>query len=328
MTRKSATATIYGFNTKPRRQTFLCLWLLLTSIFGFTMILETKNRNNNLNLYLIALLILSIGTFFMLCASMLQLQRKIHYVCLGFIMCLSSILIWIATCQWINEHCDNDIFCGNVRFGFDFIHSGIAVIITIDSLSSILERKRYRVMFYSFVISLSCTLQISYFYHISQEGKSIFLKVYHASLACMATVTGLFFIFIGLCGCVQGRCFNMMMTIILALTGLVMLVSGCYVVIKEQKDLSTSAQGFFIAHFLLTWAIAFCIVMDTKHLGLTVDKAQHVINDDEVMHIIERKGEMIIMSPKGNRTDFRKSSVWDEESCTEDTDLTTSDFSS
>ena len=332
---RSATSTVYGFNTKPRRQTFLCFWLLLISIFGFTMIMTTNNRSNYLNLYALGLLILGISTFFVMCISMLQIQTLWTNCFFVLIMCSSSILIGYASYQWIDQNCDNNILssCAAVRFGFDFVYLGITFIIAIDAISHILEKKRIRILLYSLVIFISCILQSIHFYQIPQNDKTIELQTYHANIFIMGIESGLFFIFVGLCGCTHNKCcvcINGVLTITLHLVGLMMLISGTWVFVKEHPNLSNTAMGFFIAHNLLRWAISFCIVVDTKHLGTNVNITESIyaVDDDETMHI-KTPTHSARNTKRTKNHDFTQLNNWDIESCTDtDSYLTSTEFSS
>lgn len=336
--------TVYGFNTKPRRQSFLCLWLLLTSIFGFIMIMATNNKSNNMTFYAISLLVQQIGTFLMMCSAMLQRQGLCFNCFFALIMCAGSVLIGYASFQWIDQNCDHNIWstCAAVHFGFDFIPLGIAFIISLDAISHVLDKKRTRILFYSCIIFVSCSLQSIHFLQIPQNDKTLALNINHWSILIMAIISCLIFIFVGLFGLTQNilcRSCSWLSSIIFHLFALIMLVSGTWVIAREHPNLTMMTMCFFIAHNALRWGITFCIAVDMKHLGIDIivtelsDVDGYTTNHEELMHIRTPDNSMKnsnisrITNQRG-RHDFTRIDEWDLESCTDTaTELTLSDIS-
>eukprot|EP01083_Nonionella_stella_P096876 272374_1 len=283
--------TTYGFNTKPRRQTFLSLWLFFTSVFGFVFVITPK-RTTNLNLYAVTFALWSIGSFLMMLSAAMQLSRIILLPTV--ILMIGSISACISSWNFVATSCTDHSFCGMVHFAFDFTPLGIAIIISIDAISSILESKRSRVALYSFILFVSSTLTVPYFYG-HHDGWTGSVLVYLVTLVVMALSSGLFFISIGLVGSLHSSWFHCILTLVLAVSSVVKTMSGFHYVSKDV--LSSTGRGFFICHLLLSWAVSFCVVMDTKYLTMNAKNSY-----DQLMHIAEKR-----------ESDFRHSADWEND---------------
>lgn len=229
----------------------------------------------------------------------------------GLLLSLGAVLTALSSAVWVWTNC-RDRFCGSAHLGFDCIPSGVALVLSLDSLSAWLDTKRCRISCYALVLLLSSALSLSFFYRRSHNGEwSDVVRVYHGSVLSLSATSAVYVFALGLAGCTRRVWCNLLLMVGALISAFVMLVSGIHITVHIPA-LSFAGRAFFVCHLLLAWALNLCLVMDTKHLGFDVDaKYNSIVREQQLGQMHIREIPRNAKAEKRSKKDFRDSSDWD-----------------
>ena len=298
-----------------------------------------QRNTENATLYAISFCTINVAALFTMCSSAFKIKAACLRLSSAFVLTIGALCILSASIDYIKLNCNKNLICAMGHFSFDLSYSGIAFVIAFDALSP-LTTKRGRICCYSLVLFISAVLQSFYIYEHRNRDWTPEIKAYQITMVAMAMMSGLLFLSVGIVDlwiCVNIKVYCMhcnVFTCMYSLVSFAMVVTGVYVV-RSDKDLDISTQGFFVSHLLLIWAISFRICADTTvdnaHLNDDFEHIAGFTNESRSIQIEERE----MLQPKTKlKRDFRQNDDWydtDTDSAfylTSDSDLDSGDWHS